>query len=555
MKTFLEENPFLKQILVNITQVVWLQDRNTDHFLYISPAFEAVWKRSCESLYADPQILINSVHPEDRVQVMNTRSRNNHKPYYQTYRIVHEDGSLTWIFSSSFYINDPANNTEYLFCIAENISDKKDVELALRKTLDRTREQFDLSRKMSLARKPEAVLRSLISAQEMRTAQRAALLLFDDAKNGPVIGEETITSWTSNLVKSTWSSEARLYEEPGLWDLFHANKAAVFTGIQSDPRLTKSVRDILLEGNVKTLAIFPLTALGEWRGCLLVFFPMEQRFDHLELRYLKILVDQAAITLHNLQLLKNEEESRHEAERANEIKTEFLAMISHELRTPLTSIVGFTSTLLAEDVIWQPEEQQDFIQTIQQEANRLQELIDHLLDLSQLEAEILPIVRHPHSLHDILKDAEPQLHTLTSEHQLTVQLPPRLPLILADGRRIAQVLVNLVRNASAYAPKGSEINISANTRGGFVQINVRDQGPGIPATDRKKVFKAFTRGQNEENGVSKGAGLGLAICRGLVKAHGGRIWIRTKNEPGATISFTIPVALLDAQADPDEEER
>ena len=213
-----------------------------------------------------------------------------------------------------------------------------------------------------------------------------------------------------------------------------------------------------------------------------------------------MLVDQATITLYNLQLLEVEEESRHEAERANEIKTEFLAMISHELRTPLTSIIGFTTTLLAEDVTWEPDEQRDFIQTIQQEANRLEELIDQLLDLSRLEAGMLPISLEPHSLNEIMEDALPQFHSLTSGHTLTMHLPANLPPVYVDAKRIAQVLVNLVRNASTYAPKGTEISISASVRGGFVQINVSDQGPGIPPADHKRVFKAFRRGVNMENG-------------------------------------------------------
>ena len=218
-----------------------------------------------------------------------------------------------------------------------------------------------------------------------------------------------------------------------------------------------------------------------------------------ELRHLKVLVDQATITLYNLQLLEVEEESRHEAERANEIKTEFLAMISHELRTPLTSIIGFTTTLLAEDVAWEPDEQRDFIQTIQQEANRLQELIDHLLDLSRLEAGMLPIFLEPHSLHEIMEDALPQLHTLTSGQTLTIHLPANLPPVYVDAKRIAQVLVNLVRNASTYAPKGLKSASRPVCGGGFVQINVNDQGPGIPPAEHKRVFKAFRRGVNVEN--------------------------------------------------------
>ncbi len=318
-------------------------------------------------------------------------------------------------------------------------------------------------------------------------------------------------------------SEPSLYEEPAFWDLLQPNRTVVISRIHSDPRLTPLVRDFLLEGQIQTLVIFPLVASSKWRGCLVVYYNTDHYFDHIELRQLKVLLDQAAITLYNLRLLEVEEESRHEAERANEIKTEFLAMISHELRTPLTSIIGFTTTLLAEDVAWDPDEQSDFIRTIQHEANRLQELIDHLLDLSSLEAGMLPIELELHSLHEIIDDALPQFHILTGGKTLTMNLPDNLPPVYVDAKRIAQVLVNLVRNASTYAPEETEINISASVRGGFVQINVTDQGPGIPPVDHKRVFMAFRRGTNVENKSVQGAGLGLAICKGLVEAHGGRI--------------------------------
>jgi two-component system sensor histidine kinase KdpD len=215
-------------------------------------------------------------------------------------------------------------------------------------------------------------------------------------------------------------------------------------------------------------------------------------------------------------------------------------MISHELRTPLTSIIGFTTTLLAENITWNPNEQRDFIQTIYQEAARLQELIDHLLDLSRLDVGLLPIRLRTESLQKIFQEASSQLQILTEKHQLTINLPDHLPKVNVDARRIVQVLVNLVKNASTYAPEGTEINITAKVRGGFIQINVKDQGPGIPLTDRKNAFKAFMRGEGKENGFPKGAGLGLAICKGLVDAHGGRIWIRNTKSPGTTIAFTIP---------------
>ena len=546
-----ENEPYLNQIIQNIEQVLWLRDNISGRIVYVSPAFEKVWGRSSESLYADPMILIESVHPEDRVQVMVAKPHGDHKAYDQMYRILRPDGSLRWIFARTFLIQNNTD-TSFLFCMAQDITDQKQTEIALRKTLDRTREQFDLSHKMSLARKPEAVLKTLMSAHELRSVQRSALLIFDDPKNGPIVGVELTASWVSNKTVEPWINKTTLYEEPAFWELFKSDQTVLISTTQSNPSLTSSVRDLLVEGQIHTTAIFPLTISGKWLGCLVVHYAQKHHFVHSELRQLKKLIDQASITLFNLKLLEVEAESRHEAEHANEIKTEFLAMISHELRTPLTSIIGFTTTLLAKDVNWEPHEQHDFIQTIQEEANRLQELIDHLLDLSRLEAGMLSIILKPHSIQEIMLDASPQLQSLMGGHKLTVHLPANLPIIYADKKRISQVLVNLVRNAATYAPKGTEIIISASLRGKFVQVNVIDQGPGIPLSDHKKVFKAFLRGQHEENGYSKGAGLGLAICKGLVEAHGGRIWIKRNNTPGATVSFTVCLASPQTPDNPEE---
>ncbi len=485
--------PHLKQIAENIEQVFWLGDINSDNILYINPAFQTVWGRTCESVYANSSILMDCVHPEDRVQVMVASPKLDHKPLNQIYRILRPDGSIRWVFTRTFLFHDAHGDTTRYFCIAQDITDQKQVELALRKTLDRTREQFNISHKMSLARKPEAVLKSLMTAHELRSAQRATLLFFDNPKAGPAHGIELTTSWLSSQSLAPWVNESTLYEEPALLELFQPRQAVVINNILSDHRLTPVLRELLLEGQIKTMAIFPLVASGSWLGCLVVYFKQETRFNNIELRHVKILIDQATITLFNLKLLEVEEESRQIAEHANEIKTEFLAMISHELRTPLTSIIGFTTTLLAKDVSWESEEQQDFIQTIQQEAGRLQELIDHLLDLSRLEAGMLPINKKPHFLQEIIDDALPQFYILTPGKTLTTHLPAYLPSIDVDAKRIAQVLVNLVRNSATYAPNGTEINISASARGKFVQVNVNDQGPGIPSAQYKNVFKAFIK--------------------------------------------------------------
>ncbi len=532
----------LSQLVEHLEQVIWVRDLHSGDILYVSPAYENIWGRSCESLIAQPQAWIETIHPEDRVQVLVSNPSGETQTMNQEYRILRPDGSLRWIMARTFFLAEETGPAYRLVCIAQDVTDRKKVETALRIALGRTQEQFALSRKMSLARKPGVVLKALMSAHELRSAKRAALLLFDTPEDEPVRGIEPIATWQSSQHLEPWEREFALYDEPGLWELFQSNLPVQVSQVEQDARLPLPVRDILMEGNVLSLVIFPMLAMGKWVGVLLIYFQEEYAFDSIELRHLKVLVDQATITLYNLQLLEVEEDLRHEAERANEIKTQFLAMISHELRTPLTSIIGFTTTLLAEDVTWEADEQRDFIRTIRLEANRLQELIDHLLDLSRLEAGRLTISPEPNSLRDLLEVTLPQFGAITKGQEIVLHVPASLPPVLADAKRITQVLVNLVQNAVVYAPDGREITISAALHKDFVQVNVTDQGPGFPAEERNKAFEAFRRGAHEDSRPGKGAGLGLAICKRLIEAHGGRIWIKKQVTPGATISFTLPIA-------------
>lgn len=251
-------------------------------------------------------------------------------------------------------------------------------------------------------------------------------------------------------------------------------------------------------------------------------------------------------------LLESEARARQEAEQANSLQLKFLAMISHELRTPLTSIKGFATTLLADDVSWDPSSQREFISIINSEADTLTELIDQLLDLSRLEAGLLRMSPSVQSLGSIVSGAIPQLYTLTQAHALSIQMPDvaRLPPVWADARRISQVLTNLVSNAAKYSPANTSIVVDVSlvdaacpggARGEYVQVCVTDQGPGIPEPEWARVFKPFQRGEGSQTRNTKGTGLGLAICKGIVDAHGGQIWIEGHTGSGVTICFTVPV--------------
>jgi PAS domain S-box-containing protein len=233
---------------------------------------------------------------------------------------------------------------------------------------------------------------------------------------------------------------------------------------------------------------------------------------------------------------------RKRAVQAGESRMRFLAMISHELRTPLASIKGFVTTLLANDVKWEPAAQHEFLSIVDAETDKLTELIDQVLDLARLDTGLMRIKLNVQALSDILSRAAVQLNTMTQNHRLETAIAADLPNVLADRQRVAQVLVNLVGNAVKYAPPHTGICLSAARTGDYVRVDVSDEGPGIPVDEIPHLFQPFRRGNDSRMQGIKGAGLGLAISKGLIEAHGGKIWLQEHDGPGTIISFTLPVA-------------
>jgi two-component system sensor histidine kinase KdpD len=301
-------------------------------------------------------------------------------------------------------------------------------------------------------------------------------------------------------------------------------------------------------------AVLPFAFRGKVVGGIGLSFPEPRDFDTETRDFAQALASECAQALERARLFETEAEARREAEsaraeaeRQSELRLRFLGMISHELRTPLTSIKGFASTLLAEDVTWDAETQRDFLQTIDREADKLTDMIGQLLDLARIEAGTLRIDPKPVSTSDILAQVLPRLQALTQDHTLEVRLTGDLPPVRADAERVGQVLINLVDNAAKYAPPRTRIAVTAGRQDAgapveYVRVSVSDEGPGIPPEDRPFVFEAFRRGSGAYSVKAKGSGLGLAVCKGLIRAHSGSIWIAESAGPGTTICFTLPVS-------------
>lgn len=223
---------------------------------------------------------------------------------------------------------------------------------------------------------------------------------------------------------------------------------------------------------------------------------------------------------------------------ADELKSEFVSIVSHELKTPVALIKGYVSTLRREDVQWDRKILADSLEVIEEEADNLTRLIEDLLDASRLQAGGMTLKRTDVALKPMAERLAERFQTQTETHEITVDLPDNLPVVMADDVRIEQVLSNLISNAIKYSP-GGEININGCGRPSEVLICVTDEGPGIPASDLPHIFDRFYRAP-ETSRKTKGAGLGLYLARAIIEAHGGRIWADPKSTTGARICFSLP---------------
>lgn len=226
--------------------------------------------------------------------------------------------------------------------------------------------------------------------------------------------------------------------------------------------------------------------------------------------------------------------------RADELKTALLGAVSHDLRTPLASIIASVGSLRQTDVEWTPPEREAFLGDIDNEARRLARIVANLLDLSRMESGTLRPERGWYDLAALVDDVLGRLRPLTEGHPVHVAMPDDLPPVPLDYVEIDQVLSNLIENAVRHTSAGTNIWITAQRSGDAVAITVADDGPGIPPGARERLFDPFVRG-GDRRGAQRGAGLGLAIARGLVSAHGGAISATERSGGGTSIAFTLPM--------------
>jgi two-component system sensor histidine kinase KdpD len=311
-------------------------------------------------------------------------------------------------------------------------------------------------------------------------------------------------------------------QEAAQWALDHHQPAG--SNMPTGPDADASYFPLIASrGTVGVLGVLPKRAQG-W-------------FDPKQVRYLEAFTNQTAIAIERSFFVEEAHRASVKAE-AESMRNTLLSSISHDLRTPLTAITGAVSTLLQNNIAIDQRNREELLQTIQEEADRLNRIIKNILDMMRLESGALQVNKEWQSIEEIVGVVLNRLGRRLDEHPLTVNLPANLPLIPFDSLLLEQVFMNLFENAIKYSPKDTPIELSASDSFNIVTVELADRGPGIPPGKEEHIFEKFAHGRTTSGGV----GLGLAICRTIISIHGGKIWAENREGGGAIFRFTLSAA-------------
>jgi len=379
----------------------------------------------------------------------------------------------------------------------------------------RTAAMYALSTELADAADRGQVLRIAEAHMERSGVGRATILLVDD----PVAPGGALHLPTTGIFASL---ETRVAAE---WAFERGESAGCGTGHCAE---------------AGTL-VAPLRTPSRTLGVVAVLPAADERVPTAaERATIEALAAQAALALERTLLAERHDLARAEVE-GERLRTSLLSSLSHDLRTPLGSIEGAASSLLEPAGPLPPEVRHDLADSILEESRRMSRLVANLLDMIRVETGALVVKKAWQPLEEVLGVVLIRMEERLRSHPVQVQLPADLPLVPVDELLLEQVFINLLENAARYTPPGTPIGVKAWAESRAVVVEVSDRGPGVLPGDEEAVFRKFYRGAASSSQPGGGAGLGLTICRGIIAAHGGRMWVESQSGGGAAFRFSLPL--------------
>lgn len=496
--------------------------------------------------------ILDFVVEQDRDSVMSNMERafEDERSSSMEYRLLTKTDRQIHAELSTALLKDKANKPAGFIIVTKDITERKRAEEEI---LQRTRELAALHQVLTSITQTldiEKVLREIASnvGAALESNYTSIVMVNEDGSLG--VGSEEFVDIAPLSAKSQAQGATRrivdITPSPISARPHGVTRKIITTGepvIIADVDTVEGTNPILLAAGIKSYAGVPIKAKEAIIGVLFVHSTRRNAFDG-KVRLIVAFADEAAIAIENARLYK-EASTVGALREADRLKTELLANVSHDLRTPLTSIKGYTTTILRHYDRLGDEEKRDFLHEIELASDRLTELIENLLQLSRLEAGGFHIQKEPVAIATMASNAIEDLEQKASTHHFVIHFQESLPLVDADSRRIRQVLDNLLSNAVKYSPEDTEVSVDCKANDNELVVRVRDQGVGISPEELGKIFDRFYQASSGASKRGGGVGLGLAICKGIIEAHGGRIWAESVLDHGSTFTFTLPLEQSD----------
>jgi PAS domain S-box-containing protein len=509
-----------RQLAENINEVFWISDPRGPEILYVSPGYEEVWDRTCQSLYERPSSYLDAIHPGDREHVLaalQKQSRGEHTD--EEYRIVHADGSIRWVRDRAFPIKDDTGAVYRVAGIAENITGRKRAEQALRASEERFSKAFNLN------------------PQPMSIRTLDGLII--DVNDGFL----RLTGYTREEVIGRTATDLKIWTS-------NSDRSDVMKTLGDDKSIHNVEITFRMKSGEEKVCLFSaeVITIGDEQYILAATSDITER-KQAEVEREQLLAREKAARIEaeqaeklSIELLQREQTARTQAEVANRAKDQFLATISHELRTPLNAILGWARILRSGKLNEATSAQA--LDTIERNAKAQTQLINDILDVSRIVAGKLHLEVRPVDLAEVIEAAVDVIRPAANakEIQLQVTLDPKAGPVSGDPDRLQQIVWNLLSNAIKFTLKGGQVQVRLVRLDSHVEISVSDTGIGINAGFLPYVFDSFRQADSSYTRTYSGLGLGLAIVRHLVELHGGKVEAFSDGEgKGATFKVNLPL--------------
>ncbi len=528
-----ESEQRFRELAENIHGIFYVAGSSGAPLQYVSPAWEEITGRSCEELYHNAAIRFDNLHPDDRARVEQSL-QGGAEDLDIEYRILRPDGEMRWLHDRSFPVKDESGRTIRIVGIAEDVTARKRAEQTAQQNLARIRALHEIDLAITSTLDLNTILEILLDKVgvflPIAAASTVRLLDLDTL--------ELESLACRGLDEKAWKSQTRAtLEENREQRVVETRAPVILRDIERDARLYSPE---VFRGLVSYLGV-PLVAHEKVLGILGLYTNRRHEFSGEEIDFLDTLAGQAAIAIHNAQLYEK-------MARANRVKDQFLSVMSHELRTPLSVVMGYTG-LVKEGTLGEINPRQEAaLQKVLVRAGDQLEMIDEIMQTTQLEARAIHTHNEPFNLRDLLDQfkSDYTIREVAKEVRLTWDYPSMPTPVVSDRVKLKQILSNLVNNALKFTERG-KIEVAARVvgRGGGqesdrIEFKVSDTGIGIAKEMQLTIFKKFHQADGSETRSYGGVGLGLFIVKQFTELLGGEIELESAPGEGSVFTVRIP---------------